>query len=81
MALMKRTITGRPGSRKMTLGDLRQFLASIEGIPDEALIKARVTFGKHLRSVTVEEDDVGFRDYLRAVKHDSEDDAGSASAG
>ncbi len=65
---MRRTITGRPADRRMSLGDLRQFVASIEGIPDEAMIKARVTFGKHLRSVTVEEDDVGFRDYVRAVK-------------
>lgn len=57
----------------MTLGDLRQFVASIEGVPDEALIKARVTFGKHLRSLTVEEDDVGFREFVRAVQ--PEDDA------
>ena len=65
---MRRTITGRPVNRRMSLGDLRQFVASIEGIPDESLIKARVTLGKHLRSLTVEEDDVGFRDYVRAVK-------------
>lgn len=76
---MKRTITGKPGTRTMTLGDLRQFLASIEGIPDEAEIKARVTWGKRLRSVTVEEDDVGFRDYIKAVKPG--DDADALSAG
>jgi hypothetical protein len=52
----------------MSLGDLRQFVTSLDGIPDEALVRARVTFGKHLRSLTVEEDDVGFRDYVRAVK-------------
>jgi hypothetical protein len=75
MGAMKRTITGRPGTRTMTLGDLRQFLASIEGIPDEAEIKARVTWGKRLRSVTVEEDDVGFRDYIKAVKPAEEADA------
>jgi hypothetical protein len=57
----------------MSLGDLRQFVASIEGIPDESLVKARVTLGKHLRSLTVEEDDVGFRDYVRAVKPEDED--------
>jgi hypothetical protein len=51
----------------MTLGDLRQFLTSIDGIPDDAVVKARATWGRKLRSVTVEEDDVGFRDYLRAV--------------
>ena len=73
MARMKRTITGQTANRKMALGDLRQFLASIEGLPDEALIRAKVTtFGRHLRSVTVEEEDVGFRDYLRAVKPEDE---------
>lgn len=73
MARMKRTITGQTVNRKMALGDLRQFLASIEGLPDEALIRAKVTtFGRHLRSVTVEEEDVGFRDYLRAVKPEDE---------
>jgi hypothetical protein len=70
---MKRTITGQTANRKMALGDLRQFLASIEGLPDEALIRAKVTsFGRHLRSLTVEEEDVGFRDYLRAVKPEDE---------
>ena len=77
---MRRTITGRPANRRMSLGDLRQFVASIEGIPDEALVKARVTFGKHLRSVTVEDDDVGFRDYVRAVKP-ADDTTSSESTG
>ena len=77
---MKRTITGRPASRRMSLGDLRQFLASIEGLPDEALIKARTTWGKQLRSVTVEEDDVGFRDYLKAVQSDDDLDTPSAKS-
>jgi hypothetical protein len=77
---MGRTITGRPANRRMSLGDLRQFVASIEGIPDEALVKARVTFGKHLRSVTVEDDDVGFRDYVRAVKP-ADDTTSSESTG
>ena len=27
-----------------------------------------MTFRKHLRSVTVEEDDAGFRDFVRAVE-------------
>jgi hypothetical protein len=64
---MKRTITGRAAARSMTLGELRQFVASIESLPDEALIKTRTTFRRNLRSLTVEEDDVGFRDYVRAV--------------
>lgn len=64
---MKRTITGRAGARRMTLGELRQFVSSIDGLPDDALIKTQVTWRKHLVAVTVEEDDVGFRDYVKAV--------------
>jgi hypothetical protein len=67
---VKRTITGRPGSRIMTLGDLRQFIASLDGLPDEATVKAKVSYGKHLRSITVEEEDNGFRDFVKAVKPD-----------
>jgi hypothetical protein len=63
----------------MTLGDLRQFLASIGEVPDEAVIKARVTLGRQLRSLTVEEDDVGFRDYVRAVGKGESDDAEDAA--
>lgn len=51
----------------MTLGELRQFVSSIDGLPDDALIKTQVTWRKHLVAVTVEEDDVGFRDYVKAV--------------
>jgi hypothetical protein len=68
MAAMKRTITGRTSSRTMSLGDLRQFIRSLDGLPDEADVKAKVTWGKRLRSVTVEEDDSGFRDFVRAVE-------------
>jgi hypothetical protein len=64
---MKRTITGRAAARSMTLGELRQFIATLESLPDEALVKARSTFRHHVRSVTVEEDDVGFNAYVRAV--------------
>ena len=69
---MKRTITGRTASRTMSLGDLRQFIGSLDGLPDEAEVKAKVTLRKHLRSVTVEEDDSGFRDFVRAVGHGEE---------
>ena len=65
---MKRTITGRTASRTMSLGDLRQFIGTLDGLPDEAQVKAKVTFRKLLRSVTVEEDDAGFRDFVRAAK-------------
>jgi hypothetical protein len=67
---MKRTITGLATNRRMTLGDLRMFLASIENVSDEAYIKGRTGFGRHLRSLTVEEEDVGFDDYVRAVQPD-----------
>lgn len=70
---MKRTITGLNANGSMTLGDLRQFIASLDGLPDDASVKARVSFRKHLRSVTVEEEDLGFRDYIRAVGPDEAD--------
>ena len=72
---MKRTITGRTASRTMSLGDLRQFIGSLAGLPDEAEVKAKVTLRKHLRSVTVEEDDGGFRDFVRAVEHGDDESA------
>ena len=68
---MKRTITGDTATGTMTLGDLRQFVASLDGLPDEASVRARVSFRKHLRSVTVEEDDIGFREYIKAVGPDA----------
>jgi hypothetical protein len=68
MEAVKRTITGRTASRTMSLGDLRQFIGSLDSLPDEAQVKAKVTFRKLLRSVTVEEDDAGFRDFVRAAK-------------
>jgi hypothetical protein len=37
---VKRTIAGQAANRRMTLGDLRQFIASIENVPDEAYVKA-----------------------------------------
>lgn len=75
---MKRTITGRAGGRAMTLGELRQFVASIENLPDEAPIKTRGTLRRRLREVTVEDDDGGFRDYVRAVSSDDDDAGGDA---
>jgi hypothetical protein len=73
---MKRTITARAAARTMTLGDVREFLASIDSVPDEAMIKVRTTlFGHHLRTLTVEEDDVGFRAYVQAVGADDDKDA------
>lgn len=77
---MRRTITGRSANHRMSLGDLRQFVASLKDLPDEATIKARVTFGKHLRSLTVEEDDVGFRDDVRSVKAENDDTETASTA-
>jgi hypothetical protein len=56
----------------MTLGDVRKFLTSIESLPDESPVKARVGWGKVLRSLTVEDEDVGFRDYIRSVSPDDD---------
>jgi hypothetical protein len=80
MACVKRTITGVNANGSMSLGDLRQFIASLDGLPDEASVKARVSFRKHLRSVTVEEEDLGFSDYMRAVGTDGAEGAKSAAA-
>jgi hypothetical protein len=71
MVRVKRTITGRTATGTMTLGDLRQFIASLDGLPDEASVKARVTFRKYLRELTIEEDDSGFRDFVAAVTPDA----------
>ena len=77
---MKRTITGVNANGSMSLGDLRQFIASLDGLPDEASVRARVSFRKNLRSVTVEEEDVGFSDYMRAVGSDgAEAEAGRST--
>lgn len=64
----------------MTLGDLRKFLSSIEGIADESPVRARVTFRKHLREITVDDLDLGFHDYIRSVRLDDEDPDADLSA-
>jgi hypothetical protein len=71
---MKRTITGLATNRRMTLGDLRHFLASVENVPDEAILKGRVGLGRGLKSVTIEEDDIGFDEYVRAVASEEEEE-------
>lgn len=58
----------------MTLGDIRRFLDSIKGIADDTPVKAKVTVQKRLVSLTVEEEDLEFRDYLRSVSLDGLDD-------
>jgi hypothetical protein len=77
---MKRTITGLATNRRMTLGDLRHFLASVENVPDEAILKGRVGFGRGLKSVTIEEDDIGFDEYVRAVASEEEERAPARSS-
>jgi hypothetical protein len=54
----------------MTLGDIRRFLDSIKGIADDTPVKAKVTVQRRLVSLTVEEEDLEFRDYLRQVALD-----------
>ena len=75
MSDMRRTITGRPAGRHMTRGDIRKFLQSIESIADDTPVKATVTVQKRLVSLTVEEEDLEFRDYLRQVTLDDELDS------
>jgi hypothetical protein len=75
---MKRTITGLATNRRMTLGDLRHFLASVENVPDEAILKGRVGLGRGLKSVTIEEDDIGFDEYVRAVASEEEEERAPA---
>lgn len=72
--VVRRTITGRAGGRTMTLGDLRKFLASLDGIGDEAPVKARVTLAKRLRSITIEDDELGLKEYLRSIGTDADAD-------
>jgi hypothetical protein len=74
---VKRTITGSAAARSMTLGELRQFVTSLEGLPDDALVKSRATWRRHLRALTVEEEDVGFSSYVLAV---ADPDAEAADA-
>jgi hypothetical protein len=72
---VRRTITGSNAAGTMTLGDLRQFVASLEGLPDDAAVKAKTSLRRRLRAITVEEDDHGFRDYIRSVSADAGDAA------
>jgi hypothetical protein len=57
----------------MSLGDIRKFLGSIESLPDESPVKAKVGFGKLLRSLTVEDEEVGLTDYLRAIAPEADE--------
>ena len=54
----------------MTLGDIRRFIDSIKGIADDTPVKAKVTVQKRLVALTVEEEDLEFRDYIRQVQLD-----------
>ena len=78
---MRRTITGRTDTGPRTLGDLRRFVGSLDALPDEAVIKARTRLGRRtLRSITVEEDDDGFKDYIRAVGRNDPDNVATRKA-
>jgi hypothetical protein len=52
---VNRIITGEATGNRMTVGELRAFLDSLEGVPDDTPVKAKTTRGSHLRSVTIEE--------------------------
>ena len=54
MTTVKQTYTAEPANGKaLTVGELRQWLASIDGCPDDTTIVARVNFGGTLRKVSV----------------------------
>ena len=63
---MKRTITGLNANGSMSLGDLRQFLASLDGLPDDASSRpgcvAQAPALGHRGGGRP-----GFRDYIRSV--------------
>jgi hypothetical protein len=64
----------------MTLGDLRKFLASIDNIGDEAPVKARVSFRKYLRELTIEDEEPGLKEYLLSIGLDDTDEPEPAEA-
>jgi hypothetical protein len=52
---VNRIITGQATGKRMSVGELRRFLESIEEVADETPVKAKVAMRGHLREVTVEE--------------------------
>jgi hypothetical protein len=53
---MNRIITGQATGRRMTVGELRRFLESIEDVADDTSLKAKASFLRgHLKAVPVEE--------------------------
>jgi hypothetical protein len=39
----------------MTVGELRAFLDSLEGVSDDTVVRVKASFGGYLRSMTIEE--------------------------
>lgn len=64
---MNRIITGQAAGRRMTIGELRRFLESVDGADDDTPVKAKVAVRGYLRAVTIEErlkDDASAEDVL-----------------
>lgn len=45
---MKTTIEARAAAKGMSLGELRQFVARLDGAPEDTALKATVTIGASL---------------------------------
>lgn len=56
---MKTTFEAKPADKKLTLGELRTFLASVDGAPDGAVPVVRINFGGSMKSITVTVDEEG----------------------
>lgn len=41
--------------KAMTVAELREFLASVDGIPDDAVPRVRIAYGGKIKSIRVEE--------------------------
>lgn len=52
--MRKITETKSPQAKAVTVAELRQFLAGIDGCPDDTEIKARVSFGGRLTEISAE---------------------------
>lgn len=48
--------TGKVAKPGMTVGDLRRFLASLDGAPDDAVPKVRIYLGGGIQSMKVTEE-------------------------
>lgn len=55
--MSKHTLARSAPKPGMTLGDLRSFIASTDGAPNEAKITTQIYFGRGVRTLTIEWED------------------------